>query len=78
MKPGEIDQYITKFEELAWQALYTLGDKATTTLFLKGLPAGILVDVFKPPAITTYEDIKERAIQSTKSRIIIDSILGTR
>ena len=78
MKPGEIDQYISRFEELARQAQYTAGDEATTTLFLKGLPAGILVDIFKPPAVTTYEDIKERAIQSTKSRILIDSILGSR
>ena len=78
MKPGEIDQYIAKFEELARQALYNIGDEATTSLFLKGLPAGILIDVFKPPIVTTYEDIKQRAIQSTKSRIIIDSILGTR
>ena len=67
MKPGEIDQYIAKFEELACQALYNVGDKATTSLFLKGLPAGILIDVFKPPIVTTYEDIKQRAIQSTKS-----------
>ena len=77
MKPGEINQYITKFEELARQALYNVGDEATTSLFLKGLPASILIDVFKPPIVTTYEDIKQRAIQPTKSRIIIDSILGT-
>ena len=76
MKPGEIDQYLARFEELAHQALYNIGDEATTSLFLKGLPAGILIDVFKPPIITTYKDIKQQAIQSTKSRIIIDSILG--
>jgi hypothetical protein len=58
MKPGEIDQYIAKFEELARHALYTMGDPATTSLFLKGLPPGILVNVFKPPTITTYADIK--------------------
>jgi hypothetical protein len=78
MKPGEIDQYIAKFEELARHALYTTGDPATTSLFLKGLPPGVLVDVFKPPTVTTYEDIKARAIESTRSRALIDSILGTR
>jgi hypothetical protein len=78
MKPGEIDQYIAKFEELARHALYTTGDPATTSLFLKGLPPGILIDVFKPPTITTYEDIKARAIESTRSQALIDSILGTR
>jgi hypothetical protein len=77
MKPGEIDQYIAKFEELARHALYTTGDPVTTSLFLKGLPPGILVDVFKPPTITAYEDIKSRAIESTRLRALIDSILGT-
>jgi hypothetical protein len=66
MKPGEIDQYIAKFEELARHALYTTGDLATTSLFLKGLPPGILVDIFKPPTITTYKDIKAQAIESTR------------
>jgi hypothetical protein len=59
MKPGEIDQYIAKFEELAHHALYTTEDPATTSLFLKGLPPGILVNVFKPPTVTAYEDMKE-------------------
>lgn len=62
MEPGEIDQYIVKFEELAQQAIYIAGNEATITLFLKGLPAGILVDVFKPPAVSIYKNIKERAI----------------
>jgi hypothetical protein len=78
MKPGEIDQYIVKFEELACHALYMTGDLATTSLFLKGLLPGVLVDVFKPPTITAYEDIKEQAIQSTRSRALIDSILGSQ
>jgi hypothetical protein len=77
MKPGEIDQYIAKFEELAHHALYTTGDPVTMSLFLKGLPPGILVDVFKPPTVTAYEDIKERAIESTRLRALIDSILGS-
>jgi hypothetical protein len=77
MKPGEIDQYIAKFEELACHALYMTGDPATTSLFLKGLPPGILVDVFKPPTVTAYEDIKEQAIESTRSRALINSILGS-
>jgi hypothetical protein len=77
MKPGEVDQYIAKFEELARHALYITGDPATTSLFLKGLPPGILVDIFKPPTVTTYEEIKARAIKSTRSQVLIDSILGT-
>jgi hypothetical protein len=59
------------------QAQYTARDPATTSLFLKGLPAGVLVDVFKLPTVSAYKDIKERAVQSTKSYVLIDSILGT-
>jgi hypothetical protein len=55
----------------------TTGDPATTSLFLKGLPPGVLVDVFKPPTVTAYEDIKARAIESTRSWALIDSILGS-
>jgi hypothetical protein len=78
MKPEEIDQYIAKFEELARHVQYTTGDPATTSLFLKGLPPGVLVDVFKPSTITAYEDIKAHAIENTRSWALIDSILGTR
>jgi hypothetical protein len=35
MKPGEVNQYIAKFKELAHQALYTTEDPATISLFLK-------------------------------------------
>jgi hypothetical protein len=59
IRPGEIDQYISKFKELAYHAQYTAGDPATMSLFLKGLPAGVLVDVFKPPTVSAYKDIKE-------------------
>ena len=65
MKPGEIDEYIAQFEELARQANYTVGRQEVTQYFLQGLTAKALVDVMKPPMAVTYEDIKQRAIQST-------------
>ena len=78
MKSGEIDQYISKFENLARQAGYTAGDEATSTIFLKGLPEDILVDIFKPPRVTTYKDIKERAILCAEARITIVNLLKDR
>ena len=54
----DIDQYIATFEELAWQAGYTIGNGETISFFLKGLTSSILEDVMKPPFVTNYVDIK--------------------
>ena len=78
MKFPDIDQYILSFEELAWQAGYTQGDDATTHYFVKGLVPLVLIDIYKPPVPHTYAEIKQRAIDSTHSRMLIDDILGKR
>jgi len=73
-----IDEYIAKFEDAARQAGYTQGDEATNHYFLKGLTPGVLLDVLKPPHVHTYATIKEQAIEATKSRIMIEDLLGPR
>ena len=78
MRFPDIDQYISSFEELARQAGYTQGDDATTHYFVKGLAPSVLIDVYKPPVPQTYAEIKQRAIDSTRSRMLIDDILGKR
>src|SRR5260221_10138074 len=78
MKFPNIDQYISSFEELARTAGYTQGDKATIHYFVKGLTPSIMIDVYKPPAPCMYEDIKQRAIESTCLQMLIDDILGKR
>ena len=45
MKALEIDEYISKFEELCNKAGYTMGNTKVTYLFLKGLPKPILEDI---------------------------------
>jgi hypothetical protein len=72
----EIDQYISSFEELAHHTGYTQGDEATTHYFVQGLSPSVMVDVYKPPVLNTYAEIKQRAIDSTCSRMLIDDILG--
>jgi hypothetical protein len=67
MKAPEIDKYISKFEELCNKAGYTMGNTEVTYLFLKGLPKSILEDVVKGPQVGSYEDLKDRAIQVTRS-----------
>ena len=72
----DINEYISQFEEMARQAGYTQGSPETTQLFLKGLTKSVLEDVLKPPFPHGYQAIKERAIESTKSKQLIDSIIN--
>jgi len=74
MKFPEIDQYIAKFEDLARLAGYTVGNEETINFFLKGLSQSVLEDVMKPPFATTYNDIKDRTIQTTKAKQLIEGI----
>jgi hypothetical protein len=78
MRFPNIDQYISSFKELARQAGYTQGDDATTHYFVKGLAPSVLIDVYKPPVPQTYTEIKQHAIDSMRSRMLIDNILGKR
>ena len=75
MKALEIDEYISKFEELCNKAGYTMGNTEVTYLFLKGLPKLILEDVVKGPQVGTYEDLKDCAIQVTRSQELLHNIL---
>jgi hypothetical protein len=72
----EVDRYISKFEDLASLAGYTVGNKETINFFLRGLPDDIMTDVLKPPIINTYLALKERAIAVTKSKQLISTIKG--
>jgi hypothetical protein len=76
MKSGEVDEYISRFKELARQANFTTGSEETTNLFLKGLPGRVLADVLRAPQVTTYRDIKERAVQATNAGKILDQFLN--
>jgi len=76
MKFPDIDQYISKFEDLASLAGYTVGNEDTINFFLRGLPDDVMTDVLKPPIANTYQGIKERAIAVTKSKQLINAIKG--
>jgi hypothetical protein len=62
---GGIDQYVSKFKELARRAGYTLGTPETIQQFQAGLPRNVLANVKRAPFVTTYPAIRERAILST-------------
>jgi Zinc knuckle len=70
----DIDQYISDFEELVWQAGYTIGNKETISFFLKGLTPSILDEVIRAPFPTTYAKHKAKAVEITKGRQMIELI----
>jgi len=65
MKFPEIDDYITRFEDLARIAGYDANSGAVFQLFTKGLPDDILKEVLTSPTPQTYVKLKEKAINST-------------
>ena len=75
IKAPEINEYISKFEELCNKVGYIMGNMEVTYLFLEGLPKPILEDVIKGPQVGSYEDLKDRAIQVTRSQELLHNIL---
>jgi hypothetical protein len=67
MKAPKINEYISKFKELCNKAGYTTDNTEVIYLFLKGLSKPILEDVVKGPQVGSYEDLKDHAIQVTRS-----------
>jgi Retrotransposon gag protein len=67
MEPGKIDQYISKFEELARHANYTVGNEETARLFLEGLTIQVMQDVLTTDGLHGYIDYKRRAVDANKN-----------
>jgi hypothetical protein len=78
MEPGKIDQYISKFEELARRAHYTVGNEETARLFLEGLTTQVIQDVLTTDGLNGYEDYKRRTIDASRNRSILGQILQSR
>jgi len=57
---------------------YNLANPETIEFFIEGLPRSVVEDVLRPPAPDTYEATKEKAIQSIKSRQVVENIFGPR
>jgi len=74
----EIDDYITRFEDLSCIAGYDANSGAVFQLFTKGLPDDILKEVLTSLTPTTYIDLKEKAVLATRSKVLINNILRAR
>ncbi len=78
LKTPFIDEYTSKFEELACQANYLAGNPKTHQLFLHGLPRNILEEVMRGGAPPTYQDLKQQAVEAVQSKQTIDNIVQWR
>jgi len=65
MKFLEIDDYISRFEELCCNASYTQGNNEVFHLFVKGLPTDIMEAMFVSPIPADYRGLKDKAIEVT-------------
>jgi hypothetical protein len=74
----EIDSYITKFKELARQVRYTAGNSETMHTFIKWLMPSVMEDILKPLHVQGYHAIKQKAIECTQLRVLLDNILKAR
>jgi hypothetical protein len=74
----EIDTYIAKFKELARQAGYTMENSETMHTFIKGLTPSVMEDILKPLHVHGYHVIKQKVIECTQSRVLLDNILKAR
>src|SRR5260370_1035938 len=77
MKWPDIDAYISSFKELLRLAEYTMGNNESANLFLRGLPRSIATEVMKAPLPTGYEEMKQKAIDATRSSQI-QSMFGNQ
>jgi hypothetical protein len=71
-----INEYISKFEGLARLAGYTQGNAKVTHYFLKGLTRSILKEVMRGATPTRYAAIKQKAIDTTRSQQLLNSLLS--
>src|SRR5258708_13708329 len=69
---------MSKFEELARQAGYLAGNPETRQLFLHGLPRQELEEVMRGGAPSTYQDLRQKAVEAVRARQTIDNILRWR
>src|SRR5258708_4355296 len=73
-----IDEYTSRFEELARQAGNQVGNPETHQLFLHGLPRQVLEEVMRGGAPPTYQDLKQKAVEAVRARQMIDNIVRWR
>jgi hypothetical protein len=78
MKWPEIDQYTMDFERLIREAGYTQGSNQNIQMYYNGLPVSVVADVTRSPSVYTYPEIVQRAIESVKSKELLNTLVKRR
>ena len=78
LKYPDIDAYVAEFEDLARRAGYQTGNTEVMELFMEGLPANILRDVMSAPIPQNYVELKQKAVNCTRSLVLVQNILRGR
>jgi hypothetical protein len=73
-----VDKYVSNFEKLARQAGYNHTNPETMHYFMGGLPRSVLTDVLRTPIPTTYHQLKAKAIDAVRSRVLIDTLVKSK
>ena len=78
MKRGDIDQYITDFEDLAREARYSVDDLAVQQRFLKGLNERTVERIMAPPIPATWENLKAKAVEAVSTQNALYNMFAWR
>ena len=70
-----IDQYTMDFERLVREAGYQSSTPKCMHMFMSGLPIGVAMDVLRSPLAQTYQEVVQRAVDSVKSKTLLDTII---
>ena len=73
-----IDQYTMDFERLVREAGYQSGTPECVHMFISGLPIGVATDVLRSPLAQNYQEVVQRAVDSVKSKTLLDTIVKNR
>ena len=57
---------------------YATGSAETMSMFLNGVDPGILREIMKPPVSHNYHTPRQKAVDATKARQVVDDILKHR
>ena len=73
-----IDQYTMDFERLVREVGYQSGTPKCVHMFISGLPIGVAMDILRSPLAQTYQEVVQQAVDSVKSKTLLDTIVKNR
>ena len=73
-----IDQYTMDFKRLVREAGYQSSTPECVHMFISRLPIGVATDVLRLPLAQNYQEVVQRAVDSVKSKTLLDTIVKNK